>query len=976
MRNAKSLVISPNDLEAEAVVARAGALGFGVVPLDLAWGQRLDPLDDGLDPAALGRLVVLVECPHPAFEDELRAQGHIVEVIDHHLYIDGAGRRLDRRSAKSSLEQLVGLFGRGQPLTAEERRIAANDRGFWPALMELALAENAALPPGERRERPELVADVRQVREADLVLRPGLDAGTVPRLLDEAMDWVRRQLSHPAGQALVVLGCGRSNPADPELVLARAPDRFRAVLADALYLVHLEGRGATVPKGCWFGTGKMDRPLELALLFMGETWPTQLEYSGPGERVPLLDELVARLLDDGGSGGGGGAGGGFDGLGRLRIWAGGSAKACFFGADRGEAGTGDLGRLADLVVDLVLEGNRPLRAWRSSFLQVLRYGDDCRPDAKAARTCFHPDPAGEPERNYLVPYLAKLVTPDREQSEAALDGAGKVHPDSLTLTSFAYTGDARHGGRLPSLRVEWLDDASGERVIERPLAALKVHFLYDRLVVVEWLLQDGWPGYDDRKGLVAALLRRAGDLHAAFHTCITAFPPHPSDVDYPTLPGPTPHVPGVDCLADLLDLNSAVRQCYSSFHSDDERKNISLIRASGRPSPNSPLKYGKKTQQRARTPVHWFGDLVDLALGPFGIDLAKVELVLDERARVLATAALAGRRPELAATAMREDVLFHRLSTLERYGPRHFYDPVFLADEHARIGYRRFETSPTFAGSQALYGITDQGLVLMGYGWFSAVVSIRHVACHYRRLFLVGLLYAAVFHRFGDALADLARQRIEIERERRKLEAEIDGARTANGFAPCARDARIKVLRRLDEQSERVGRVKQRFIGFANALWFDEISTQIQGREMFRMITAELRVADQYAEITAEIERGDALEREDAAARAEQRRDELGVLAATLAPFTLLTGVGIWAWPVWLALLIVAAATVLVPVLTLSLLRLQKPVEALVDVVHLWWVFVTALVKGLLAALRLLVATPRHLRRGISSLWHNIPRWL
>ena len=900
----KTLIISTNDLEAEAIAARAKKLGFVPVDLGLGWGQRLDPLDERLAPDGLGRLVVMVECPAPAFEAHLRARGHIVEVIDHHLYIDGRGDRLDRRRARSSLEQFVGLYGKGEGLTEKERLIAANDRGFWPAL--LAITGRTA----------EGIARARRMRECDLALRQHADA-----LLDEAIRWVGDALarSATADSPIAILGCGRGDKGDPELVLARAPDRLRAVLADALWLVHLRGLGERAPAGCWFGREHGTRPLELVLLFEADDGHlTQLEYSGPGERQALLDELVDRLLGDGSD------------LGRLRLWAGGSQTVCFLGADPGEAGETELRALADRLVDLCLGGNRPLLKWRSSFLQVLRYEGEANAEAARSGT-FDDEPAGEPERNYIVDYLAHFLTPTRDEQRQELHD-GRIARDSLMVRSYACAGRPEDAGRLPRLRVEW----PGGRLIERLLAGIKVHFLHGGLVILEWQFQDGWPGFDGKSRLVDALLRRAHLLQAAREACISAFAPDPPAEPYPTLPPPTRYSPGVDCMAELLDFNDAARQCYSSFWSPSLRKTISLIQPDGEVSPAGSLEFGIGTQASARQPAFWFRDLVALALKPFELDPDKVELVLDERARVLTTAGLAGNRPDLEAAAPEQDVLFQRLATVEPFGPRHFYDPDFLAGEHARIAYRRFATSPTYPGSSALHGITDQSLVLMGFGWFAANVSIKHVACQYQRLFLTGLLYSSTFHELSHELGRLARQRIGLTRDLAALDKAIDRARRRCRWAWRKRRARSKLLRRIEHHGAEIGRIRERFTGFANGLWFDEVSTQIQGREMFRMMTAELGVRAQYDEITAEIERSDALEREDAARRAEQRRDEIGVLGATFGTFVAAATFGVGEDSSWLVWTVTLLAALLAPTLVLAMLRLQPPRHALIDVLHLW----------------------------------------
>lgn len=140
----KTLIISCNDREAHEIQRLAVTSRFAHVDLGLAWGGLLDPSDPNLVLDRLGRVVVLVEVPSPDFERLLRDSGRVVHIIDHHLYITPAGEVLDRRSPRSSLEQFAALCGIS--LDPTQRLIAANDRGFWLALIATAKADGLVQP--------------------------------------------------------------------------------------------------------------------------------------------------------------------------------------------------------------------------------------------------------------------------------------------------------------------------------------------------------------------------------------------------------------------------------------------------------------------------------------------------------------------------------------------------------------------------------------------------------------------------------------------------------------------------------------------------------------------------------------------------------------------------------------------------------------------------------------------------------------
>ena len=884
---AKTLIIARNDLEAAEILALARASGeFDCIELmklrtagegalvgtetgqqPLPWGDRLDPGRPELAIEALGPVVVLVEAPARGYEDAIRASGRSVVVIDHHLYVDDRGRLLDRRCPRSSLEQFAAHFGTA-PLTDRQRLIAANDRGGWPAMHQA----------GGNAEK------ILEIRRQDLACR--LDPATIDDLLADA----RRFLDTAEAQGQMrVLGCGRDNPDHPELIVVRAPDRLKAVLIDALY--QSRGEGA--------------RTLEALVVYATDNGSaTQVEYTGPARRRPFLDQLIADLARTS----------------RLRIWAGGSDVAVFFGAETGEAAPADLNTLADRLLDAVLGGNRPLIRWRSQFVQLLRYDADNKAPQITAATgeCFENAAVGAPVRNYLLDYMRPFFAPLPETDGTSPDGAHcmrslakpePIEPWSLTIHSYQWRTDKDRP--LPRFRIRWPDRTAKDGTVrgrfadERPLANLAVHFLFGGLIALEWSFQDGWPEHDAGLSLFDRLLRlplreRDPDGYTREQNAPpaddrSAFAPWKDDnyddaIEYPTLAFNTPHTPGVDCLAALLDFNDAARQCYASFYAPDSRKDLSLLlpptpgQPDWVPSPGSILKFGEKTQAAAERPAGWFADLVDFALKDhFGLGRDDLTLVLDERARVITAAACVGARPTLPAAIEDQEVLFARLATVESYHPDHFYDRDFVRAEIGRARYDRFRSQDQYPDSSQLFAVTDHSLALLGHGWFAANVAIKHLAAQYCRLFLIAQLYACVFHRFGHELGAFSRRRLALDAAIARLDAEIDAKAEQGCPATTLRQERARQWQELDGLAAGVGRLKARFVAFANGLWFEDVGTQIQGHELFALMTRQLPVGERYREIEAEIARTDDLEAEDARRRDERRAKELTVLGSFIA---------------------------------------------------------------------------------------------
>ena len=982
----KTLIISANDLEALEILAVARKSGeFRCIELKkaagdssaddgqtpLPWGGRLDPADPALAIDALEPVVFLVEAPAPGFEEALRRSGRIVEIIDHHLYIDHCNRIIDRRCSRSSLEQFVTLLGRGA-LTPSQRLIAANDRGSWPAMIA------AAKTAGDKQSDAAVLNEIGTLRTADLACR--IDGGRINDLLDEALAFLD---GAEAQDRLRVLGCGRGNPDHPELILIKAPDRFKAVLVDAVYRAHYRavGKGAqpgeqTARDGRrWRNdTVLSDKPLEMLIVYEDEERQvTQVEYSGPAARQRILDQLICKMVPET----------------RLTLWAGGGDLGCYVGAEAGAATTIELGGFASQLLDAVLGGNRPLARWRTQFLQLLRYDPETiQPQITVAtESSFRDAAVGEPVRNYFLDYMRPFFAPrpdDRVDAEdhPDVDGAdepcmrsvswpeGVIGPwvlaiDPWSLTIHSYRWD---DASLPRFRIDWKD---GEGKVlwsdERPLSHLCVHFLYGGLVALEWGFQDGWPEYDAvveaSSSLVDQLLNlpvlvrdgkgRKQELFTDGAADRRVFLPQGGDLEeYPTIAFETEHTPGVDCVAELLDFNEAARQCYSSFFTPSGKKTLALLLPSrskpgewAAPS-DSELLFGEMTQADARRPVKWFAELVKVALGPFGLNVGALQLVFDERARVVTAAACVGDRPTLPAAVAVQERLFARLTTVEAFHPGYFYDREFAQAEIDKARYDRFRTQEEFPDSSQLFAATDHSLAFLGHGWFAANVAIKHVACHYQRLFLIGLLYMSVFHRFSHQLGKLARQRRELDDKSARLAHVIEVAAERGRQANAERKELVRVREDLDRIASQVRRIKARFIAFDNGLWFDDICTQIQGQELFRLITRQLHVEEHHREISGKVQASDALEAEAGRRRDESRVQELTILGTSAATLVAIGTVlplftGEHAWPAILVTLLFAAVlALLMPAVVLAMTRDTRAMPA--------WITTVALVRDFL----------------------------
>lgn len=750
----RTVIVAVNDLEAEAIARLAEGGGCDVRRLGLDWGQRLDPA--ALDLAGLGRTVILVELPDPAFEDRLRATGRIVHVVDHHLAIDRDGRILDRRNPRSSLEQVAALLG-NPALDDDQRRISANDRDFIPGLARL-------LQAGDPDKDVSAEVEALRLRELDLRLK---DKGrTGQEALDKALAWVR---GAQANGDLAVLDSRRAVTDGPCLILLRAPAEHAAALADALYLWRHE----------------LGHPLSQPLEFLAAFTRTEgertvaggLMFSGRGERF----EVIRQLLEEPDCPGA-----------RLTRWAGGGGLGSFFGATDDLGGEAEaVDRLADRLLDELLTGNRPLVSWRTHVLHTMALAQPVTGPAKGSP--WRPEQPNDQHRRYFLDHVRDLLIPKHDgDCYRSHDGGGAGGDADLHLRSYEWVNPGF------SLRVTIPGKNAAKLDATVPIRALRVHLLLGDLAVVEWECRGGMCGHGE-PGKVAFAEKQPGYWRQLLDLSGEFCPARPEDGVLATV-------------AQVLDFNWAARFASSPYENPDDGASVALLDRGGRAI--GTLELGKQV-----SPGEIDGALLAMLdeMAKNGLPLPKPKLVFDERGRVVSGVVGVGNRPRTAAGRRQADIILARLATVDPYGTAHAYDPDFAQRELEAATYDRF------ADFGSRYAITDQSFILVAYGAFAAKhVLPDHMPQLYRRMMLIATVYAATLNRFALRIAELSRS---------------EGG-------PSDKD--IRDLRR-------------RFVRFANGLWFENVSSQLQGRELFARIRDASPITAEYEEVKAEIERTDEL---------------------------------------------------------------------------------------------------------------------
>ncbi len=290
-------------------------------------------------------------------------------------------------------------------------------------------------------------------------------------------------------------------------------------------------------------------------------------------------------------------------------------------------------------------------------------------------------------------------------------------------------------------------------------------------------------------------------------------------------------------VADLLSFNWAARQVYSPFQNAGESAAIALVRDDG--TVLGRLDYGAALTEEI---TGWFAALLAEIAESF--TLPAPALVFDERARLVTGLVGVGAGPVTEAGRAWQTVVLARLRGADRYAPDHFYDATYAVAELQPGWYKRFINHDTH------YLVSDHSFALLAHGWFAPrFILPDHLPNLYRRLFLIGLLYSAT-------------------------------------LAVFSREAARAALDPVDRQGGRFRDLRRRFQRFANGLYAETVSSQIQGRELFDLIRTALPIQRDFAALSAQIERSDAFldaVHQERDRRFTQRLERVGFVGLVLA---------------------------------------------------------------------------------------------
>lgn len=336
--------------------------------------------------------------------------------------------------------------------------------------------------------------------------------------------------------------------------------------------------------------------------------------------------------------------------------------------------------------------------------------------------------------------------------------------------------------------------------------------------------------------------------------------------------------------ATVLNFNARVRLLFATYPQEGLR--IRLLDADDREL--GVLGYEEVSECRISG---WFAALLNQAVTAFGQSGAPEswQLLGDERARVLATLIPAGSPPPPVGDDW--EVLVSRLAGADPWDTEFMYAPETARADLAAGEYGRFRHLGT------RYVATSHSFVMVAHGGFARDHLKDHMATMYRRMFLL-------VHGYDAALTDYGR----------RLAAADD-----------------------------IADLRRSHLAFRKNLWFEDVSSQIQGRELYQKMIAQLPLQREQEEIQLEIGVTDELDRLAREERTNKITVTLAVVAISFAAVSVfadsLTGMKdligesslvYWIWAVGLAIL-VGIIVILIPPQFFTMAR-QHICERVTDV--------------------------------------------
>ncbi len=552
----------------------------------------------------------------------------------------------------------------------------------------------------------------------------------------------------------------------------------------------------------------------------------QVNFYGSAAFLAKLDAVEQSI---------GGRGSGYE------FWRGGGtdSAACFWGGKRSGHGRKPWAcdELANSVLTEFIVYDRPLLKYSTVFFYPFKVNGEVETiSGKWVPKSFEVEDRSYQEYVYFHPYARKFLyhtfpPPSSGEQGPVLCGAGDAQTDKLTAIDYYTYDPLKHGDRDAHLEIiikerSWSPEGEKtehKRPISYPVEHMAIHsFLkHSRLCIMAIQVTQSVV-YQElmEHELVEQAIKSSKiekdekflenlDRKVSFWRLCTAR-------DYFARKHLT--------CRDTLLFNELARKTYLSFTEQLEEGDVSKIPVRVRLTieGEDPLEHTFKKEQLELT---WdrqrktgriqistiIQDLLESALGS-----QCFSPILDDRMVVFTFFGLAGGQPRSSKGCEDYQALFSRIMYVESPGTGFCYDREFMKDLSEHVVYRRWYNLGN------LYGFTRYSSAYSGYGGFFSNEIFNNFNSMYYQLAVISLFYRMSLIEFSDDVAD-ATLKLELGNPDRKIFLTI----------------------------------KKAFMDFSNIYWFQEVTNQDEGIEIFDCYKKSFMFENMYNQVKEEIDRAD-----------------------------------------------------------------------------------------------------------------------
>ena len=483
------------------------------------------------------------------------------------------------------------------------------------------------------------------------------------------------------------------------------------------------------------------------------------------------------------------------------IWEGGDKGKAFFWGGKRTANNAAVDDMADAILNILIGQDRPLLKFSTVFFYPFKVRDRTNNTGRWRRKFFDIDkPECYHEYIYFHPYVRDLLFQRKKNS--LFDSKKKNKRDILPPIAYYEFRSQENGFVGGNLKIEYKSGSHNNASVETisyPVTHLAIHeFFNDIAIMAIQVTQEA--DEDIRKKPFWKQCIAIEGFRRDSLTC-----------------------------RDALKFNELARKIYLSFPEQFKEGKIPL---------SVKIELRSKKNSNGYTKVHTFSEdnfkykeinpvkseIIDGLVSEFlGYDEPVDKSFhgqLDDRMVVFTFLCFAGElKSKCRETIDEHEALFSRIMYVDQAGEGYAYQKKFIRKKMNNLVYRRW------SNGGSLYGYTRYSSAYTGFGDFFGDKLFQDFNSMYYQLALISLYYRSSLIDFSDKVAKTTQQ----------------------------------LVNKKDQTSDRelFLKLKADFMQFSNLYWFQEVTNQDQGIEIFKLYKKSFEFETMYKQIKEEIDRGD-----------------------------------------------------------------------------------------------------------------------